>query len=136
MIGLLRTSLLEFGRYGIRSNALWPVAQTDMTQVVFERARAAAAQRGEAAPDPVDMGFGLPEEVAAGLVWPASDGAAHFNGQILSFNGRKTGLWTHPAEVHGEYRDTPWTVEELDAYYRDIDPQPVNPPVRARPPAK
>lgn len=134
MIGLLRTSLLEFGRYGIRSNALWPVAQTDMTQVVFERARSAAAQRGEAVPDPVDMGFGLPEEVAAGLVWLASDGAARFNGQILSFNGRKTGLWTHPAEVHGEYRDTPWTVEELDAYYRDIDPQPVNPPVRSRTP--
>ena len=76
MIGLLRTSLLEFARYGIRSNALWPVGQTDMTQVVFERARAAAVQRGEAPPDPVDMGFGTPEEVAAGLVWLASDGAA------------------------------------------------------------
>ena len=100
MIGLLRTSLLEFARYGIRSNALWPVGQTDMTQVVFERAR-----------------------------------AARFNGQILSFNGRKTGLWTHPAEVHAEYRDRPWTVDELDAYYRDIEPQPVNPPVRARTPA-
>ena len=136
MIGLLRTSLLEFGRYGIRSNALWPVAQTDMTQVVFERARAAAAQRGEPAPDPVDMGFGLPEEVAAGLVWLASDGAAHFNGQILSFNGRKTGLWTHPAEVHAQYRDEPWTADELDTYYRDIDAQPVNPPVRARTPVK
>ena len=135
MIGLLRTSLLEFARYGIRSNALWPVGQTDMTQVVFERARAAAAQQGEPPPNPVDMGFGTPEEVAAGLVWLASDGAARFNGQILSFNGRKTGLWTHPAEVHAEYRDKPWTVDELDAYYRDIEPQPVNPPVRARTPA-
>ncbi|MCY4562970.1 MAG: SDR family oxidoreductase, partial [Gammaproteobacteria bacterium] len=135
MIGLLRTSLLEFARYGIRSNALWPVGQTDMTQVVFERARAAAAQQGEPPPDPVDMGFGTPEEVAAGLVWLAGDGAARFNGQILSFNGRKTGLWTHPAEVHADYRDKPWTVEELDAYYSDIEPQPVNPPVRARTPA-
>ena len=136
MIGLLRTSLLEFGRYGIRSNALWPVGQTDMTRVVFERAGAAAAQRGEPAPDPVDMGFGAPEEVAAGLVWLASDGAARFNGQMLSFNGRKTGLWTHPVEVHAQYRDRPWTVDELDVYYRNIEPQPVNPPVRARPPAK
>ena len=136
MIGLLRTSLLEFARYGIRSNALWSVGQTDMTQVVFERARAAAAQQGEPPPNPVDMGFGTPEEVAAGLVWLASDGAARFNGQILSFNGRKTGLWTHPAEVHADYRDKPWTVEELDAYYSDIEPQPVNPPVRARTPEK
>ena len=136
MLGLLRTSLLEFDRYGIRSNALWPVGQTDMTQVVFERARAAAARRNETAPDPVDMGFGLPEEVAAGLVWLASDGASRFNGQILSFNGRKTGLWTHPAEVHAAFRDVRWTAEELDAYYRNVDPQPVNPPVRVRSPAE
>ena len=78
------------------------------------------------------MGFGRPEEVAAGLVWLASDGAARFNGQILSFNGRKTGLWTHPVEVHTQFRDEPWTVDELDAYYRDIDPQPVRPVARAR----
>ena len=133
MLGLLRTSLLELGRFGIRSNALWPVAQTDMTQVVFERARAMAAQRGEPAPDPVDMGFGRPDEVAAGLVWLASDGAAHFNGQILTFNGRKTGLWTHPAEVHASFRKEPWTVEELDAYFRDVATAPVNAPVRAHP---
>ncbi len=133
MIGLLRTSLLEFTRYGIRNNALWPVAQTDMTQVVFKRAAAAAAQQGEPAPDPVALGFGAPDEVAAGLVWLASDGAAHFNGQVLSFNGRKTGIWTHPAEVHAAFRDEPWSADQLDAYYRDIEPQPVNPPLRAQP---
>ena len=132
MLGLLRTSLLEFGRFNIRGNALWPVGQTDMTQVVFDRARAMAAERGEPAPDPVDMGFGRPEEVAAGLVWLASNGAAHFNGQILTFNGRKTGLWTHPAEVHTAFRDDPWTVDELDAYFQELQPEPVNAPVRAR----
>ena len=47
MIGLMRTALLEFSRFNIRNNALWPIGQTDMTQVVFERARAAAAQQGE-----------------------------------------------------------------------------------------
>ena len=60
MIGLLRTSLLEFARYGIRSNALWPVGQTDMTQVVFERARAAAAQQGEPPPNPRRHGIRHP----------------------------------------------------------------------------
>ncbi|MYK27682.1 MAG: SDR family oxidoreductase, partial [Gammaproteobacteria bacterium] len=136
MIGLMRTALLEFSRFNIRNNALWPIGQTDMTQVVFERARAAAAQQGEPPPDPVAMGFGTPDEVAAGLVWLASDGATHFNGQILTFNGRKTGLWTHPAERHAAFRDTPWTTDDLDAYYGDIQPLPVNAPVRTPPGGK
>ena len=91
MIGLMRTALLEFSRFNIRNNALWPIGQTDMTQVVFERARAAAAQQGEPAPDPVAMGFGTPEEVAgqasaldaepaAGLDWPNHpSGAVRFS---------------------------------------------------------
>lgn len=133
MIGLMRTALLEFSRFNIRNNALWPIGQTDMTQVVFERARAAAAQQGEPPPDPVALGFGTPDEVAAGLVWLASDGAAHFNGQILTFNGRKTGLWTHPAEQHAAFRDAPWSADDLDAYYKEIQPLPVNAPVRTPP---
>ncbi|MCY4213307.1 MAG: SDR family NAD(P)-dependent oxidoreductase [Gammaproteobacteria bacterium] len=136
MIGLMRTALLELNRFNIRNNALWPVGQTDMTEVVFERARAAAAQRGEPPPDPVALGFGTPEEVAAGLVWLASDGAAHFNGQIMTFNGRKTGLWTHPAERHAAFRDTPWTADDLDAYYTGVQPLPVNAPVRTPPAGK
>ncbi|MDD9960639.1 MAG: SDR family NAD(P)-dependent oxidoreductase [Gammaproteobacteria bacterium] len=136
MIGLMRTALLEFSRFNIRNNALWPIGQTDMTQVVFERARAAAAQQGEPPPDPVAMGFGTPDEVAAGLVWLASDGAAHFNGQILTFNGRKTGLWTHPAERHAAFRDAPWSADDLDAYYKNIQPLPVNAPVRTPPGGK
>ena len=30
----------------------------------------------------------------------ASDAAQKFNGQCLTFNGRKTALWSHPKEVH------------------------------------
>jgi len=136
MIGLMRTALLELNRFNIRNNALWPIGQTDMTEVVFERARAAAAQQGQPQPDPVAMGFGTPEEVGAGLVWLASDGAAHFNGQIMTFNGRKTGLWTHPAERYAAFRDAPWTADDLDAYYRDVQPLPVNAPVRTPPGGK
>ena len=39
MMGLLRTAVLELTKFGIRCNAMWPVADTDMTQVVFERAK-------------------------------------------------------------------------------------------------
>ena len=36
MMGLLRTAVLEFSKFDIRTNAMWPVAETDMTQVVFD----------------------------------------------------------------------------------------------------
>ncbi len=125
MMGLLRTALLELSRFNIRCNALWPIAETDMTQVVFERAAAAASSAGTEPPRPSDMGFGSPEEVAQGLVWLASDKASHIQGQCLTFNGRKTALWSHPKEVGVTFRDEPWSVEELTEHYANADQQPV-----------
>jgi len=134
MVGLMRTAVLELGKLGIRNNALWPIAETDMTQVVFERTRAMAQQRGVVAPAPVELGFGKPDEVAQGLVWLASDGAAHFDGQVLTFNGRKTALWQHPSEQHITFRDTAWSVDALDEHYRDIEPLPIYRPKMVRDP--
>ena len=125
MMGLLRTWVLELSRYGIRSNAFWPIAATDMTEVVFERAASAAAAQGEPAPTPAALGFGTPAEVAQGMVWLASDAAARLNGQCLTFNGRKTALWTHPREVHEVFREMPWSVAELTRHYADIEPEPL-----------
>lgn len=125
MMGLLRTALLELSRFNIRCNALWPIAETDMTQVVFERAAAAAKTAGTDAPRPSEMGFGTPAEVAQGLIWLASDKAAHIQGQCLTFNGRKTALWSHPKEVGVTFRDEPWSVEELAEHYANADQQPV-----------
>jgi len=133
MMGLMRSAVLEFSRFNIRNNAIWPVAETDMTQVVFERAAAQAKDQGTTAPSPVQMGFGKPEEVAQGLVWLASDGAAHFNGQCVSFNGRKTALWSHPAEQHVTFHDLPWSADELSEHYRSIEPLPIYRPPMIKP---
>lgn len=133
MMGLLRSAVLEFSRFNIRTNAIWPVAETDMTQVVFDRANAMAKDQDTAAPTPVEMGFGKPEEVAQGLVWLASDGAAHFNGQCLSFNGRKTAIWSHPAEQHVSFHDAPWTADELNEHYRNIEPEAIYRPPMIKP---
>jgi 3-oxoacyl-[acyl-carrier protein] reductase len=132
MMGLLRTSVLELSRAGIRMNAMWPVAETDMTQVVFDRAAAAAADEGAQAPHPVDLGFGTPEEVAAGLIWLASDAAADLNGQCLSFNGRRAAFWSHPDECYVQFSDAPMTVEDLDAWAANTSPQTIHRPVLAR----
>jgi 3-oxoacyl-[acyl-carrier protein] reductase len=125
IMGLLRTCVLELTRLGIRTNAVWPIAETDMTQVVFERAAAAAEQKGEAAPEPSALGFGSPEEVAEGLIWLAGADAEHLNGQCLTFNGRRTALWSHPAEHYTRFSETPMSAEDLAAWYADKDPLPI-----------
>jgi 3-oxoacyl-[acyl-carrier protein] reductase len=121
MMGLLYTWVMELARYGIRCNAFWPIAVTDMTQVVFERAGQDAVASGKAAPTPASLGFGSPAEVAQGMIWLASDAAQKFNGQCFTFNGRKTALWSHPTEIHESFKTSPWTVAELTAHYDGVD---------------
>ncbi len=123
MMGLQRTAVLELSKANIRCNCMWPIAETDMTQVVFDRANAAARAAGTEPPRPVDMGFGKPYEVAQGMVWLASDKAVHLQGQCLTFNGRKTALWSHPAEVGVTFHKDAWSVEELSSHYADVAQQ-------------
>jgi len=123
MLGLQRTWVLALARYGIRCNAFWPIAATEMTQVVFDIAAKQAANEGKPAPAPAELGFGQPHEVAEGLLFLASDAASHWNGQVLTFNGRRTALWSAPAETHITYRDQAMTREELAAHYAGISPE-------------
>jgi 3-oxoacyl-[acyl-carrier protein] reductase len=125
MLGLQRTWVLELARYGIRCNAFWPIADTEMTHVVFDNAAREAAAKGLPAPSSAEMGFGSPTEVAQGMVWLASDAAARFNGQCFTFNGRKTALWTQPQEVHEVFHASPWSVAELAEHYADVVPEPL-----------
>lgn len=128
MMGLLRTAVLEFARFKVRCNAMWPVAQTDMTQVVFDRAEAQAQAQGTPPPDRQSLGFGVPDEVAIGLLWLVSDRAKHLNGQVLSCNGRKVALWTHPSEFALKFRDSPWTLDDLDQHFKDVAPAEIHRP--------
>jgi len=123
MLGLQRTWVLELARYGIRCNALWPIAATDMTHVVFDNAARDAAASGKPAPTPAELGFGSADEVALGMLWLVSDAAKHFNGQVMTFNGRKTALWTHPREVHEAFRAEAWTLDELTRHYASVEPE-------------
>jgi len=123
MLGLQRTWVIELARYGIRCNAFWPIAATEMTHVVFDHAARDAATRGQPAPSPAELGFGSAEEVAQGMLWLLSEAAQHFNGQVMTFNGRKTALWTHPREVHEAFRSEPWSVDDLTRHYAGIEPE-------------
>ena len=47
VMGMLYSWDVELKRFGIRTNALWPIAQTDMTQVVFDNATKRAVDAGQ-----------------------------------------------------------------------------------------
>ncbi|MGI9052190.1 MAG: SDR family NAD(P)-dependent oxidoreductase [Ilumatobacteraceae bacterium] len=112
VLGMMYSWDVELRRYAIRVNALWPVAQTEMTQVVFEGAARRAEQAGRPAPAPAELGFGTPDTVAPVVVHLCSDRAAHLRSQIVTFNGSKVGLWTHPHETILDRRPS-WTLDEL-----------------------
>ncbi len=114
VMGMLYAWDLELRRFGIRTNALWPVAETDMTQVVFDGVRQRAESKGTAAPSARDMGFGDPAEIARVVVYLCSERADHLRSQLVTFNGSKLGLWQHPRETWVRRQDS-WTDDELAA---------------------
>lgn len=122
VMGMLYSWDVELKRFGIRTNALWPIAQTDMTQVVFDNATKRAADAGQPAPTPAQLGFGTPESVAPIVVYLCSDRAAHLRSQLVTFNGSKLGLWSHPHESVLDRRER-WSVDDLaDALSRATEP--------------
>ena len=115
LMGMMYTAVKELGRYDIRCNALWPVARTDMTQCLIDNSGKSAAE----------LGFGEPEDVALGLVWLASDAAAHWNGQCLTLNGRKAALWRSPAEEYVSRQDQPFSMAQLESLLAGLKPLPI-----------
>jgi 3-oxoacyl-[acyl-carrier protein] reductase len=114
VMGLLYSWDVELRRFDIRTNALWPIAQTDMTQVVFDNAAKRAAEAGKPPPEPREIGFGTPQAVAPVVVYLCSDRAAHLRSQLITFNGSKLGLWSHPHEMVLDRRPS-WSVDDLAA---------------------
>ncbi|MEM9254313.1 MAG: SDR family NAD(P)-dependent oxidoreductase [Pseudomonadota bacterium] len=115
LIGMMYTAVKELEKYGIRSNAMWPIARTDMTQGLIDKAGKSATE----------LGFGEASDVAEGLVWLASDGANHLNGQCLTFNGRKAALWRSPTEEYIRIDDQPMSAGDLADYFAQLEPIPI-----------
>ncbi len=112
VMGMLYAWDVELARFGIRTNALWPIGETDMTQVVFEQAKRRAEEAGRPVPTPAQMGFGTPATIAPVVVYLCSDRAAHLRSQLVTFNGSKLALWQHPRETWIKNQDG-WTVDEV-----------------------
>ena len=82
VIGMTRVWAREFGRYGIRVNAVAPgIIDTDMMKSVPEKAREALR-----AHTPLGR-MGQPEDIANAYLWLASDAASFVTGVVLSVDG-------------------------------------------------
>ena len=90
LINFTQTSACDLGRYDIRVNAVCPgLIETGMTKPVFDLARASGkfdklGSRCEL------RRYGRPEEVAAAILFLASDEASYITGQALPVDGGNT----------------------------------------------
>lgn len=82
VIGLTKANAKEFAARGITVNAVAPgFIETDMTAVLNDKIK-----EGIISQVPLQR-MGRPEEIAAAVVYLASDGARYVTGQVLQVNG-------------------------------------------------
>jgi 3-oxoacyl-[acyl-carrier protein] reductase len=82
VIGFTKTVAKELGKRGITANAVAPgFIDTDMTRVLSDRIKEGVKQIV-----PLRR-FGLPEDVAAAVVFLASPAAGYITGQVLPVDG-------------------------------------------------
>jgi NAD(P)-dependent dehydrogenase (short-subunit alcohol dehydrogenase family) len=88
VIGLTRTAAVEYGKRGIRVNAVCPsYTLTPMVERMLEREPDLGPALTRASPM---RRMGEPQEVARAIAWLLSDGASFTNGQALALDGGLT----------------------------------------------
>jgi NAD(P)-dependent dehydrogenase (short-subunit alcohol dehydrogenase family) len=95
VIGLTRSTALEYGRQGIRVNAVCPgMTKTEMHERGMEElGDRAAAEEARYINDTPLRRLGLPEDVANAVVWLCSDAAAQITGHSLVIDGGDLAAW-------------------------------------------
>jgi 3-oxoacyl-[acyl-carrier protein] reductase len=118
VVGLTRTAAMELGRFGIRTNAIRPVALT--SQVAEYREQTVRWRRlmdltmgtGTTGMDPDTVS---PDRIATFVVWLCSDAALAVNGRTFFVSGDRISLLTEPRPKATITREGGWTLDELDA---------------------
>ena len=99
VVSLVRSAAVGLAKYGVRANAVAPVARTRMSANV-----------------PGDLAeMGDPEDVAPMVVYLLSDLSADVTGQVYTAVGGKIAVWNQPREIRSMHKDGRWTPEEIAA---------------------
>ncbi|MHB8576982.1 MAG: SDR family NAD(P)-dependent oxidoreductase [Dehalococcoidia bacterium] len=97
VIGLTRTAAIEYARYGVRVNAVCPgPIATPPVQALLDRSPGLEERLLAALPN---HRLGLPEEIAAAVLFLASDDASLINGACLIADGGLSAWTGHPPLV-------------------------------------
>jgi len=96
---LVYSAALGLDRYGVRANAVAPVARTRMSANVPTE----LAENGD------------PEDVAPLVAYLLSDAASDVTGQVYTAVGNKIAVWSQPREERAMWADGRWTPEEIAA---------------------
>jgi 3-oxoacyl-[acyl-carrier protein] reductase len=124
VVGLTRTVAREFGRFGVRCNAIRPLAAGQSSSDFAARAakwaglvaatmspRVYALQRQMIA-DPGCLPAG---KIAPFAVWLCTDAAANVNGHTFEVHGDMVSRVAEPVLARSVVRDGGWDLDSLDA---------------------
>ncbi len=117
VVGLTRTAAMELGRFGIRCNAIRPlaigpgVAEYHEQTVRWRRLMDLTMGTGTKERDPDDL---HPGKVTTFVVWLCTDAAAAVNGRTFLVAGDQVSLLTEPRPRATITREGGWTLDDLD----------------------
>lgn len=117
LIGLTRTAAMELGRFGIRCNAIRPLAMTRQVQEYHEhsapwRALMDATMGRPSEQQPADVI--APAKIAPLVVWLCTDAAAEVSGRTFLVFGDRISLLTEPKPKVTIEQVGGWTLDDLD----------------------
>lgn len=104
IVSLVRSAAVGLHRYGVRANAVAPIARTRMSANV-----------------PMELGeMGEPEDVAPMVVYLLSDASSEVTGQVYTVVGGRIAVWNQPVEVREMRTDGRWTPEGIAARFGEV----------------
>jgi NAD(P)-dependent dehydrogenase (short-subunit alcohol dehydrogenase family) len=110
IVGMTRTVAREMGRFGVRVNAIRPMAATRMT--LSDEMKQRFARGGDAGMKMLaEMEKQVPEEIGPFVAWLCTDEAANINGRTFLVRAGLVGLYSEPEIVGSATTDKSWTVD-------------------------
>jgi NAD(P)-dependent dehydrogenase (short-subunit alcohol dehydrogenase family) len=105
IVSLVRSAAVGLHRYGVRANAIAPIARTRMSANV----PSGLSENGD------------PEDVAPMVVYLLSDAAKDVTGQVYTVvGGSRIAVWNQPVEVREMKAEGRWTPQEIAGRFGEI----------------